>query len=137
LEYTNWHSRALILLSRDRLDVKRFLLWAEEQKTEVTADMFHEGARLAGIPDIEKINNSIFEAIVNIVDYDLYDISRMCDSNGAEFWRKLRAKWQGTSKQVIAMCGEKVLVPNKTRKHTCTLEGPAFVAKGREGCQSR
>ena len=44
-----WHDRALGLLSGNRLDVRRFLLWAEQRDTPIDAAAEQDGARAAGL----------------------------------------------------------------------------------------
>ena len=100
-----WHDRALGLLSGNRLDVRRLLLWAEQRDTPIDALAEQDGARAAGLvhDSVESVSFCLFEATKSLLSDSLLSRARSCgDGRGLELWRRLAAEWRGNAPQVLA-----------------------------------
>jgi hypothetical protein len=102
--YAAWRERALGYLAADRPDVRRLLLWAEKQGTQIDENLEKRGAAEARVAeDVEYISYIVFEAVKGIMSDGLLTRARTCgDGRGLELWRKLHAEWRGSAPQVIA-----------------------------------
>ena len=101
--YTTWRDRALGHLAKDRPDVRRLLLWAEQQPEAISAAAEATGAREAGLrDDVADVSYVLFEGIKHVVHDNLLSRARTCDGRGLELWRKLHSEWEGAAPQVVA-----------------------------------
>ena len=83
-----WKDRATSHLSKDRIDIKKFLLWAEVQPDVLQQADCERGAVAAGVTEnMQTLNHTLFDAIKAILDDALMTRARQCDGNGLELWR--------------------------------------------------
>jgi len=103
--YVAWRDRALGHLAKDRPDVRRLLLWSEQQGLPIGAPEEPAGAAQVGLDpaNAEHVSYVLFEAIKSIVADSLLGRARACgDGRGLELWRKLHTEWRGSAPQVVA-----------------------------------
>ena len=98
-----WKDRAMSHLSKDRIDIKRLLMWAEVQPDVLQQSDAVRGASETGVTEnMQTVNHTLFEAIKAILDDALMTRARQCDSNGLELWRKFHTEWKGFGTEVIS-----------------------------------
>jgi hypothetical protein len=80
------------------------------------------------------IDNAICGGIAHILDETLLPMVSLCNSSGAELWRTLRAKWQGTSKQIQIMATKEYHYPPNRSKDMISLwnDLEEWMRKGRD-----
>jgi len=102
--YLVWHDRALGHLAKDRMDVRKLLLWAERQTKSIGPDEEAEGAREAGLEEsVGLVSFALYEGVKHIIADTLLPRARACgDGRGLELWRKLHVEWEGAAPQVVA-----------------------------------
>ena len=118
-----WRDRALVLLSGNRLDVRRLLQWAEKSSEPLDAAAERRGAQASGlVDDVATVSFALHGGLSFIVSDALLTHYRNCGDSGLEFWRQLAARWHGNSQQVLAM---------KSRRSTTQLAAPPWRSSGR------
>ena len=136
--YSVWRERALGHLCKDRPDVRRWLLWAEQQHEEVDAALEIAGAREVQLdegPDqASTVSYSIFEAIkINIYDTLLPKAKSCGEGHGLELWRQMRLGWSGTFDQIRGLKSQRYLEPPRCQTITALWQAlPAWKSLGAE-----
>ena len=114
--YLAWHDRALGALSGNRPDVRRLLLWAEQQETPLDAAAELRGARAVALvyDEVASVSLSLFEGTKALLADSLLDTARTCgDGRGLELWRRLAAQWRGNAPQVLAAKSRRYFDPQR------------------------
>jgi hypothetical protein len=113
--YLTWRDRAIGHLAKERADIKKLLLWSEEQKTTIDDAALQVGAKTANVNEpLGQVSSILFESIKAIIHDDLLVRARLCDGNGVELWRKLKSEWEGTSAHVISGKAKRFQDPSRT-----------------------
>ena len=67
-----WRDRALVLLSGNRLDVRRLLLWAEQSTVPLDAAAERKGAHDTGlVDDVAAVSLALYEGLLSLVSDSL------------------------------------------------------------------
>lgn len=99
--YLAWRDRELGHLTKDRSDIHQLLQWVVRQATPIVQGQLVEQAQTLEILDIDHVSYVLFEAIKHIIADSLLGRARLCDQQGFELWRRLRAEWEEASDLVL------------------------------------
>ena len=81
-----WRDRALVLLSGNRLDVRRLLVWAEQSTVPLDAAAERKGAHDAGlVDDVAAVSLALYEGLLSLVSDSLLSQARTCGDSGLKF----------------------------------------------------
>ena len=97
-----------------RPDVRRLLVWAEEQSGVIDTSEENTGAGAAQLREpVAAISLSLFAGIKYIIADNLLSRARSCDGRGLELWRKLHTEWVGAANQVTSARAARYLDPTR------------------------
>ena len=129
-----WHDRALGLLSGNRLDVRRLLLWAGQSTVPLDTASERKGAHSVGlVDDVAAVSLALLEAIKHLLADSLLGRARTCGDSGLELWRRLAAEWRGNAPQVLAAKSRRFNAPTRCASMAKLWEAlPLWEQLGRE-----